>query len=135
MKTEDEIRKKLELLFGRRLKARMKFRLSRNYHNCKHVACSGRFHVCVLNSGEDVALCDDSRCASCGRYECAYDADKVRDEFSRIIESPELCFQHEPKLAILIWVLQGDYHEPRRVSFFTRLIKILNPISWFRRNS
>ena len=134
MKTETEIREKFALLFDRRLKARMKFRLSRNYHNCSHVATSGRFHVCSLRGEGDVKVCDDKVCESCGRYECGYDAESVREEFVEVLSDPSTCFQQEPKLAMLIWVLKDDaFHDVEDVSVFKRIARSLNPLRWFRR--
>lgn len=117
MRQQDEIFTKYVELSTRKLRERMEKFLGRGYVNCIHnvrlnVRDNGKVGFCqnpeLLSERKKVLVCnDDAFCLRCRHYHCKHTPEMVRDEFDAIISSPARCGEEYPKLAVLIWVLQG----------------------------
>lgn len=101
--------------------------------NCFHsekvrIHANGTVDVCLLTekretAGSGIYVCDDAICAGCDRFRCRNSEESVEIEFNEILRNPSRCGNEYPKLAILLWVLEGDV---KRESFISRVK------NWFR---
>ena len=118
MKTEDQIKEKLEKVVQKRLEQRLEKYLSKNYRNCKynlqkeidgkeHCFCTNIFSPIVKH--ELISICEGfESCEKCNLYECKHTEEDVRSCFIDDIANPSICGIKEPKIAVLLWVLRGD---------------------------
>jgi hypothetical protein len=117
MRSDDDIRERLDELYVKRLRERRERYCSKCHMNCAHnkrqkVKGKGTVSFCtnikILKSKKrPVFVCDDEETVNqCRLYEPAHTEDSVKEDFDNILKSPSLCGQDYPKMAILIWCLQ-----------------------------
>lgn len=59
-----------------------------------------------VNSG--IFVCDDMEtCLNCFKYQNKHSEKSVEEDFNKVIRNPSLCGKEYPKLATLMWVLEG----------------------------
>lgn len=118
MKTEVQIKEKLEKLFQKRLEQREDKYLGRNYRNCiynlqkeiggaNHCFCTNIENPKVQTDMISICETPDS-CNNCVFYSCKHTKESVRSQFIDEISNPSTCGIKEPKIAVLMWVLRGD---------------------------
>ncbi len=120
MRSKSEILEKFYDLYQRRLKERKKKYLGQSYMNCKfnkknRIKNHGVIGFCSNDkvtskfNRNSLFLCNEDEVAeSCDRFACRHTDSSVEDDFITIIKSPSRCGQEYPKLAVLIWILQGE---------------------------
>jgi len=97
--------------------------------NCKYnetirIHGSGSVGICSFKSkdfseGSPIFVCDTKEiCDECKSYLCKHTQESVETDFKGIIRNPSVCGKEYPKLAILLWVLEGD---TRKFKFFERI--------------
>lgn len=122
MRSAQEVAEKLKILCDRRLAERMDKFLSVCHLNCAHnvryrVRGQGQVGFCMndelrLSSRRKVIICDDKQTAhKCKFYKLAKTAEDVESDFREILRDPARCGQEYPKIAVLLWVLQGRMDE------------------------
>lgn len=134
MKTEEQIKTKIEQLFQKRLEQRFEKFLSKNNRNClynfskeidnkEHYFCTNTQNPNVKEG--IISLCETSEfCKKCKYYVCKNTKESVREQFLADIVDPSVCGIKEPKLAVLLWVLKdkdNDAKESFICSFFKRI--------------
>ena len=138
MKTEEQIKQKIEQLFQKRLDQRNEKYLSKHYRNClfnfskeidgiEHFFCTNVENPEVKN--EIICLCENlEKCQKCNHYICKHTEESVKKEMINDISEPSICGVKEPKLAVLLWVLRGEdkkeFKEENKKSAFCFLKKI-----------
>lgn len=133
MKGKEEIKSKMMNLMERCLKERKRKLLSRSPSNCEfdskvRIHGNGTIDVCQLTEkktsvGSGIFVCDDSICEKCEFYHCNNTEESVTNEFNEILKNPSICGQEYPKLATLLWVLEGDIKKPSISDKILSLIK------------
>lgn len=146
MKTEEQIKEKLEKVVQKRLDQRFEKYLNKHYRNCKynlqknidgkeHCFCTNTSSTIVKN--ELISICENAEtCESCNLYECKHTEQSIRNKFIDEISSPSVCGVKEPKIAVLLWVLTGDKindekclvddnEETTRVGVFSKILNFL----------
>jgi len=130
MRSEQEIRRKLNELLKRRLKGMKDEYLSQIPHNCAfntrlRVKGQGRIGFCqnavVLKAlGVKVYVCNEPETAKqCKVFHCRNTPESVEEEFQSILQSPSRCGEKFPQLAVLIWAIQ-DWGRRSRATRFRR---------------
>lgn len=103
-----EIQQVLNLHIKKRLKARYVQKLKKNFLNCVFSKSLNRFFICThknkLNK-DSYSICSDQLCSNCSLFQNKYDKEKIKQQFKNDISDPCLCGNKEPKIAVLIWVL------------------------------
>jgi hypothetical protein len=141
MRSEIEVAGKIKDLRKRRLKERKQKYLSRCHLNCIHnyrhrVKGHSMVGFChnrevIEKSCRAIVTCDDEDTAEqCKHFVCKNTNESVENDFSQVLSSPSKCGQEYPKLAILIWFLQGGV-ENRRPRLFTLALNKLRSIITF----
>lgn len=130
MQLKSEIQARLWHLYNERLRLRFKKYLARYYRNCQFNVKAGKDEICVCtnvaNSSLDrIFICGMEQCSACQLYKCKYTKDKIEEYFLKDISNPTICGQKEPKIAVLMWVLQGED------SLNGKIVKSKQP--WYRR--
>ena len=139
MKTEEQIKQKIEQLFQKRLEQRFEKYLSKNYRNClynfsreiggeEHFFCANVYNPSVKEN--IIHLCEgNENCKQCKYYVCKHTRESVREQMIEDISSPSVCGVKEPKLAVLLWVLKEDIENVEEdkksvlCSFFKKLFR------------
>ena len=124
MRSESEIRQKLDSLISVRKKKRRQEFLSRSHRNCvfntrlrvKRVGltgfCQNKNVLSVLRTS--VFVCnDDTTASACKCFTCRNTEESVDREFQEILATPSLCGEKYPKIAMLLWVIQKPRPESR----------------------
>lgn len=121
MKSENEIKKKLEQVFQHRLDVRLDKYLPKRFKNCKYnfsmKVKDSEIFLCknedVLNKDSKIIhVCDnDKQCANCQFFENSYDYEKIKKQLMQDISDPCICGIKEPKIAVLLWVLSDNKKE------------------------
>jgi hypothetical protein len=117
MRSEEEVRDKLEYLMARRLRQRKEKFLGRQYRNCVYnvrhrMRGNGKCGFChndeVLQKiGSQIYVCDDEGTArGCTHFKCRNTVESVEKDFDAVIRSPSRCGNEYPRLAVMIWLLQ-----------------------------
>ena len=115
MKSEAEIRKRLEDVYRHRLGIRVSRCTSRMCRNCVHGMCR-EFDLGEFGSVGKWVCRDGHDCgASCG-FECKTSEEEIEDAMIREISDPSICGAKEPKIAMLMWVLHGGGHDVEQSS-------------------
>ena len=128
MRSDAEIRQKLDKMIASRLRKRRHGFLSKTYRNCVfntrfRVKDSGWTGFCQCSkvlSGlkTNVFVCnDDSTASACKCFACKNTQESVDRDFREILKVPSLCGEKYPKIAMLLWVVQ----RPRSDSRWKRL--------------
>ena len=125
MKQKMEIKSKMLNLMERCLRERKKKNLLRSPNNCKfndklRIHNNGSVGVCLLSTRKasypsGIFVCDSQEtCENCKDYFCKNTEESVEKDFNDIIRNPSICGKEYPKLAILLWVLEGgDCRKPK----------------------
>lgn len=133
MKTEEQIKQKVEQLFDKRLEQRYEKYLNKNYRNClynfpKEINCEEHFFCTNANNPdvkkEIIHLCEGAEtCQKCKYYSCKHSKDSIKEQMISDISDPSICGVKEPKLAVLLWVLRDCDNETKNgfISFFKKL--------------
>jgi hypothetical protein len=148
MRSEAEIRQKLEKMMADRLRKRRHEFLSKTHRNCAfntrlRVKDSGWTGFCqcpkVLSGlNTKVFVCnDDSTASACKCFACKSTQESVDRDFRKILEAPSQCGEKYPKIAMLLWVVQRPRPDSRwkrlkghwRDLFF--LVRILFLFRWW----
>jgi len=118
MKSKQEIEKKAMELYKVRLELQQQKYLSRTHMNCVYnqrhkVKESGNVGFCtnckLVNESNPVKVCNDTDTAEkCPLFVSAHTVESVKRDFDDIVRSPARCGKDEPKLAMLLWVLQEE---------------------------
>jgi hypothetical protein len=115
MKTEQQITEKVDSLFQKRLKQRKEKFLAKHHRNClfnlskdingeEHCFCTNVNNSLVQN--ELIFLCENIEvCERCSFYQCKNTEKSVEEQMIKDISDPSICGIKEPKLAVLLWVL------------------------------
>ena len=121
MKTEEQIKQKIEQLFQKRLDQRKEKYLGKHYRNCLYnfsKEIDGIEHFFCANvenpevKSEIIFLCENSEtCQKCNNYVCKHTEESVKLEMMNDISDPSVCGVKEPKLAVLLWVLRDENNE------------------------
>ena len=107
MKTEEEIKSQLVLVYERRLMLRIERKTKHTCRNCKHgIKCDFDFGdfgsmskwVCKNNKTYN---------EGCG-FACLHNEKEIEEEMLRDIADPAICGAKEPKIAMLMWVLHNS---------------------------
>ena len=123
MKSKEEIELKAREMIRQKLQERKKLLLSRLSSNCQshqkvRIKNNGCVNICahkdkmVLLAEDRLFLCDDEVASNCPLWNCKNTEETVEREFNEILKSPARCGNAYPKLAVLIWVLQGGDNSP-----------------------
>lgn len=118
MKTELEIREKQREVYDKSLSKMLEEYTSRQSINCEYnvrriIKGHGKIGFCshpkmIEKRGPNVR-CDGCKIAqTCIAFKCKNTVDSVTEEFESIVSSPSRCGDKFPKLAVLLWVLQGE---------------------------
>lgn len=138
MKTEEQIKNKVEKVFQKRLEQRKEKYLGRHYRNClfnlqkdidgiEHCFCTNTSNPKVQS--ELISFCEEADvCDKCDFYSCKHTEKSVEEQFIQDIANPSTCGIKEPKLAVLLWVLNGSEKneedcEVKKEGFFASLLK------------
>ena len=115
MRTEDEINAKCEYLIKKRWKERRSNFLSRKTINCEYrseakIRNEGKIFICGNKeiSCKKIEVCNDSRASCCPLFKCRNREDEVETDFDAILRNPSDCGRLYPKIAILLWILEGN---------------------------
>lgn len=138
MKSESDIKMQLKCMIERRLNLRFKKMLSKNPHNCVNAReydivfnNDKKYNkvLCSLNMNRgEIFVCDVAFCNKCGYYKLKNTKGEVENNFKNEISNPELCAQTEPKIAMLLWVLQDTKTtENIKLNIWGIIKKWLNP--------
>jgi hypothetical protein len=152
MKTEAELKMRLNELYDHRLTLRIRRLLRRGFRNCVHNKrvsledgngeFEGRFGLCmnpVVTGSEDAVLkCGNEREKGCQCYKAKYESrDQVKAEFDAELRDPKICGQREPKIAVMMWVLhegaESSLGSAQGDSIWVRLGRKMR--SWFHPTS
>jgi len=94
---------------------------------------NGSIDICLLDEkkhsvGSGIFVCDsDDICEKCNFYICKNTEESVEKDFNDIIRNPSVCGKEYPKLAILLWVLEGDCRKPKLIERIKSMIqRIIN---------
>lgn len=111
------------------MKERKKKYLSRLTNNCENsqklrIHNNGTVDICILEEkqkevGSGVFVCEDDICIKCPFFKCKNTEESVLFDFNKILRNPSLCGKEYPKLAILLWVLEGEI---KKESLFFRIL-------------
>ena len=132
MKNENEIRTQFLQLCDKRLKTRYKKYLTRNPHNCYY----GTEHSIVISESEslnkilceirlknkEIVVCDADVCQRCKDYQLKNTKKTIEEQFRKDITNPQICGQLEPKIAMLLWVLQSEDIKKEKPNILRRII-------------
>ena len=129
MKSRLEIQENFEVLCDKRLKNRYKKLLARTTKNCCYSQCYG------VNDGENsvvlcqpeindkkLFICNDDICAKCKSFDLKKTKKEIEEEFMNDMSNPQICGQKEPKIAVLLWVLQEEKKLPEEKSHWLKNI-------------
>lgn len=124
MRTEQEVLERFHEMRTRKLREQKDKRLSHSYINCIHnvrlmVRKVGRVGICqnpdlLKKRGKPLVCNDDEFSCACSCFSCCHTEESVEQEFDEILRSPSRCGEEHPKLAILIWFLQGRDNKESR---------------------
>lgn len=79
-----------------------------------------------LSVGSGIFVCDEQEiCDKCPLYCCKNTEESVENDFREIIKNPSVCGNEYPKLAILLWVLEGDI---RKIKFSEKIKSMIKRI-------
>lgn len=147
MRDEEEVREKFDQLRSIRLKKRREYFLTRNCENCVfsnkvHLKGKGKINLCSNETvksrlGREIFVCDDDIAKKCYTYECRRTESEIDEEFLEIISSPSRCGDKYPKLAMLIWFLQGNFKSSKKdrlidaIKSFKRSLAHLFLLRWW----
>ena len=117
MRSESEIRQKVDGLIAAEIRKRRSERLSKGHKNCAfntrlRVNKVGPTGFCqnkeVLKGLKtNVFVCnDDTTSSACKCFANKNTQESVDKEFREVLETPSLCGEKYPKLAMLLWVIQ-----------------------------
>lgn len=106
------------------MKERKRKSLLRSPSNCAfnekiRIHGNGSTEICLLDEkklsvGSGIFICDSEEiCNKCKSYVCKNTEESIENEFRDIIRNPSVCGKEYPKLAILLWVLEGDCRKPK----------------------
>lgn len=137
MRTNDEVKQKLEELYERRLKLRLKRCTRHSFKNCKwnkrlDVEDSNGdldhrvglcFNPAVTGGTEVVRECGEPQAETCQEYDSNHTKESIVAQFKADISDPKICGQKEPKIAILLWFLHDnkDFPERTEISVWQKL--------------
>jgi len=135
MRTNEEVKQKLNELYQKKLKLRIKKYLKRSFINCKFnervLLEKGQFKAkigcCnnpILNDkNKQFNICnEENKAIHCKYYQCKHDKKEIEDQFIKEISEPKICGQREPKIAILMWFLQqNNLEEIKTINWIKRL--------------
>jgi hypothetical protein len=142
MRGKDEVRSKFDDLRKKRLSQRKNDFLSRSHINCMHnvrltVKGNGKCGFCrhpeiVKKANGKPFVCDEEGTAKrCKFFDCRNTPKTVEDDFEEILSSPSRCGNTYPKLAMMIWFLQGVSTRTRFQRFKVSLMEVLRSLSSF----
>lgn len=136
MKTEEQIKEKIEQVFQKRLNQRIEKYLSRNNRNCLYnisKEIDGKEHLFCANpenpivKKEIISICETIEdCKKCEHYVCKNTKEIVERQFVEDISDPSVCGIREPKLAVLLWVLNDKNKDEKSCSLFKFFKKIFH---------
>jgi hypothetical protein len=103
--------------------------------NCQHntrirLKGVGKMGICqneveCEKSGCRTFACDEEIPSGCRSYKCANSVESITERFNIIIRNPAQCGSKFPKLAILIWCLQGPEQSPVHAGFLHKLLALI----------
>jgi hypothetical protein len=123
MKTEGQVRHKLQQVTYRHLQRAIRTKLSRRPENCENnrrvklpmVGDGVRFCSVRKDADGDALACDESydgldQSAQCKEFRCSHTKDGVKDEFAEFLRSSDTptIAVHYPDVAALLWAMGGD---------------------------
>lgn len=135
MKSEDEIKNKFWGMYGKELKKRKDHYTSKIPFNCKYNRrknMGGKREAFCINEeklkelGCEVFRCEDYKyCQGCELFECKNSEKEIEESFSEVLFDIQKCYKEYPKLALLLWILEGDIEksEEDKKSWWQRLLK------------
>ena len=107
--------------------------MSRSPRNCGHsdiirLHGNGKICVCMLEENKQktssgVYVCDAETCLSCGQFLKRYGDKDVADYCRGVMSDSARCGKENPKLAALLWVLDGEMFVRR--GWIKRLVSFL----------
>ena len=123
MKTEGQVRHKLQQVTYRHLQRAIRTKLSRRPENCVHnrrvklpvIEDEIRFCSVREDSDGDALACDEcyegiEQAARCSEFECAHTKDSVKDEFTEFLRGSDVATiaAQYPDVAALLWTLDDE---------------------------
>jgi hypothetical protein len=119
MRDKEEVLEKFREMRALKLRERMAEYMRRSPANCSsnvrfRVKGKGMIGFCqspcvLLRTDRGVFACaDDETARRCGWYACKNTAGSVEAGFDEVLRSPSRCGDEYPKLAMMIWFLQGS---------------------------
>lgn len=108
MKSESEIRKRLEDVYRHRLGIRVSRCTSRMCRNCVRGMCR-EFDLGEFGTVGKWVCRDGQDCGEACGFECKTTEAEIEEAMLREMSDPAICGAKEPKLAMLMWVLHGGH--------------------------
>lgn len=137
MRSYAEIKKKLRNLRYRYLKRYLEEHLSVQPANCvynrEYASEMGPVRLCMLGAKDPENwpgnLCDTKECAqTCPFFQNKYEKKKLKEDFVRKLQDPNILYTKYRDLAMLQWALEEDILEDVPLTWWQRL-KL-----WFRKS-
>jgi len=134
MRSESEIKQLCKQQYNKELKSRYKKYLDKSYMNCKHnrrnkIKNHGSVGFCFcdqildrIGTKHPVICSDDDSMKKCDCFECIHTQESVKQDFEDIVSDPAKCGKEYPKLAVLLWVIQGK-HETTLRGWLSKLMR------------
>lgn len=124
MLDENTLRKKFWEIYNKELKKRKEEYLSVKPINCRfnervHVEGAGKIGFCVnkeilRKTERHVVKCNfDEFCKKCTCYDCKNTDETVEQDFLKILSDLSRCNNDYPKIAMLLWILEGAVEEKK----------------------
>lgn len=130
-----QIEDTLNLQLKKRLKLRYQQKLNKHFSNCVFSTTMNRFYVCSHKkhfSKDNFLICTEEICSKCPLFTSKYNKQKINEEFKRDISDPAICGNKEPKIAVLLWVLNvlkdknnNKQYIEKRSTIWDRIISFL----------
>jgi len=126
MKTENEIRKQLELVYQHRFLLRCERKMKKCCKNCQfsnetsfnlgEFGVQSKF-VCTLKDG-------NQEC----KFKPKFSAEDIEKEMIEDISNPSVCGAKEPKIAALLWVLHENRENQESIDTMERKPSLIQKI-------
>ena len=104
MKSEGEIRRQLEEVYGHRLSIRIERYTKPCCRNCVR-GVSREFDLGDFGTISKWGCRDERKCGDGCGFECRWTPEQIESRMLEDISDPSVCGTKEPKIAALLWVL------------------------------
>lgn len=130
-----KIEEALNVQLKKRLRMRYQQKMKKHFSNCVYSSTLNRFYICNHKNNlkkDSFVICTEENCGNCNLFVSKYNKQKINEEFRKEISDPAICGNKEPKIAVLLWVLNilkeknnvQQYIE-RRATLWDRILTFL----------